>query len=580
MKSRSFVLSAIILALGGFFAKAIGAVYKIPLTNILGSSGMGLYYLVFPIYSLFITLCSSGVNVALATEVAKCRKIRHRYNEQKLLRVSLLLSFVLSLFFTILIIVISYPISELQGNINARLGYVAIAPAIILSSIIATVRGYFQGVENMVPTTVSMIVEQITKLSVGLVLAYKLCELGVQYAVLGAIIGVTVSEAVALIIIAINFISFKGQLYYNYKNKYYIAKKKGNIKSKIKTKKVLSIGKIATTFSIRYCCNSKASRYSTKVALSKVFKVFFPSTMSSIILPVATMLDSFLLINLLVAAGFSSVVSTALYGLWGGVVQTIISLPIILIAGISMAIVPSLSGVVAGQNVARVNRRVKFFIKITWVMAILMFVMVFVFSKDILTFLYGNGLGNSVINEREITTKMLQIASVSIIYSAFLQTFTAILQSIGKSHVPLLTMLVSLIIRIVLTIILVSVPGINIFGAIIANIVFLGFTVIFLALYIRSRIDLEFKFCKELLYPLLIGSVVLVLMYMLKMGLELMLNYFLSMLISAVVGIIVFGFWVYCSQIFTIKEKKEFFKKRTKKLKSKERSGALTQKNP
>ena len=52
MKGRSFVLSAIILALGGFFAKAIGALYKIPLTNILGSSGMGLYYLVFPIYSL------------------------------------------------------------------------------------------------------------------------------------------------------------------------------------------------------------------------------------------------------------------------------------------------------------------------------------------------------------------------------------------------------------------------------------------------------------------------------------------------------------------------------------------------
>ena len=227
MKSRSFVLSAIILALGGFFAKAIGAVYKIPLTNILGSSGMGLYYLVFPIYSLFITVCSSGLSVALSTEVAKCRKIRHRYNEQKLLRVSLFLSFVLSVIFAIIMICISYPVSELQGNINARLGYIAIAPAIIISSIIATIRGYFQGVENMVPTTVSMIIEQIVKLSVGLILAHKLCNYGVQYAVLGAIIGVTISEAVAIVIITINFISFKGQLYYNYKNKYFMAKKKG-----------------------------------------------------------------------------------------------------------------------------------------------------------------------------------------------------------------------------------------------------------------------------------------------------------------------------------------------------------------
>ena len=104
MRKQTFVISAIILTLGGFFAKAIGALYKIPLTNILGSSGMGVYYLIFPIYSLIISLCSSGVSVALTCEVAKCRKIRHKFNEQKLLRVSLLLSFFSSLIFAIIII--------------------------------------------------------------------------------------------------------------------------------------------------------------------------------------------------------------------------------------------------------------------------------------------------------------------------------------------------------------------------------------------------------------------------------------------------------------------------------------------
>ena len=68
MKKNSFVISAIILALGGFFAKAIGAIYRIPLTNILGSSGMGLYYLIFPIYSLIITICSSGISVSLSMD--------------------------------------------------------------------------------------------------------------------------------------------------------------------------------------------------------------------------------------------------------------------------------------------------------------------------------------------------------------------------------------------------------------------------------------------------------------------------------------------------------------------------------
>ena len=207
MKKSSFILSAIILALGGFFAKAIGAFYKIPLANILGSSGMGIYYLIFPIYSMIITFCSSGLSVALSTEVAKCRKIRHRYNEQKLLRVALIFGFILSVVFGLVVVIMSKNIAEWQGNINAYLGYIAITPAIIISTMIATLRGYFQGIENMVPTTISMIIEQIIKLSVGLILAHKFCVYGLQYAVLGAILGVTISEIVALIIIVLNFIT-------------------------------------------------------------------------------------------------------------------------------------------------------------------------------------------------------------------------------------------------------------------------------------------------------------------------------------------------------------------------------------
>lgn len=578
MKSRSFVLSAIILALGGFFAKAIGALYKIPLTNILGSSGIGLYYLIFPIYSLFITFCSSGINVALATEVAKCRKVRHRYNEQKLLRASLYISFLLSLVFTIITLIISSPVAEIQGNINARLGYVAIAPAIIISSIIATLRGYFQGVENMVPTTVSMIVEQVVKLSFGLILAHKLCNFGVQYAVLGAVIGVTISEVVALIIISINFFSFRGQLYYNYRNKYYRAKK--NIIIKQKTQRILKGCNQHQLQKIRYICNNKKDKFTTKEAIKRIMKVFAPATLSSVVLPLVTMLDSFLLINLLVNSGLSSVVSTSLYGIWGGVVQTIISLPTIVIAGVSTAIVPSLSGVVAGQSVAQVNKRVMFFIKITLVLAIFMFTVVFVFSRDILYFLYGNGLNSSVFDELSYATKMLQMSSISIIYYALLQTFTSILQAIGKSYVPLVSMFVGLVVRVILTIVLVSVLDINIFGAIIANCAFLGATIVILAWYIRNKVKLDYNLLQELVLPVLIGGVVLVGMWLLHKGLILIINYFWSMVISVVIWVSIYLIWVFFSRVFTRKEKNDFFIKCTKKLKINSKTCQKGQKNP
>ncbi len=539
---------------------------------------MGLYYLVFPIYSLIITFCSSGINVALATEVAKCRRSRFRYNEQKLLRIALIISFLLSLLFTIIVILFSSGLSEMQGNINARLGYIAIAPAIILSSMIATLRGYFQGVENMVPTTVSLIIEQIAKLSCGLILAQKLCIYGISYAVLGAIIGVTISEVVALIIISINFFNFKGQLYYNYKNKYYNAVHKVLVKKECKevqkqcNKCNLSCQKLV--------CNNRKNRYTVWGAAKKILKVFIPTTLSSIVLPIATMIDSFLIINILVSSGYSSVVSTSLYGLWGGVVQSLISIPIIIISGIATSIVPSLSGVVVEENINKVNRRVSFFLKLTLVLSILMFTLFYVFAEDILRFLYGGGLDSTVIDELKYATIMLKISSVSIIYYALLQTMTSILQALGKSYLPLFAMVISLVVRIVMTVYLVSIPNINIYGAIIANVVFLSLVTIILALCLRRLVPFNFKLFAELGSLICAGLVIFIVMGATRLGLGLILNYFATMVISAILGVVIFSVWVYCSKIFTRKEKDDYLKFTIKFRKGKDKSTKKELKNP
>lgn len=554
MRKQSFILSAIILALGGFFAKAIGALYKIPLANILGSSGMGIYYLIFPIYSLLISLSSSGIAVALSTEVAKCRKIRHRYNEQKLLRVSLVITFLISLMFTILIVIFAKRIANLQGNVNAYKGYIIISPAIIISSLIATLRGYFQGIENMIPTTISMIIEQIVKLSVGLVLAHSLCVYGIEYAVIGAVLGVTLSEVVAFIIIAINFFTYKGQLYYNYRNLNYKGKKKIKIKSLIKNKKriILSYKKPYNYLK----CNSISYRYSNKVAIKKILKVSLPATFSNLIIPIATMLDSFMIINILISSGYTSLISTSLYGLWGGVVQSLISLPTIVVAGISTSLVPSLSGLIVRNDTNEIRHKVAFFIKLTWVLSIIMFVLIYCFSGEILEFLYGDGLSKEVINEMYYATKMLQLSSVSIIYYSFLQTFSAILQSIGKSHIPFFSLLLGIVVRTMLLYSLVSIPNINIFGGVIANIIFLSIACCLCAWKISEIIPLNFKLWKHLIFPLVIGVGVLVVTEVIDWAIEPLLSYFFAMIISAVFAIIAFVMIIYFSKIFNEKELK------------------------
>ena len=71
--SRNIFIGAGILAIAGIFSRAIGAVYKIPLTNTLGANGMGVYYLIFPFYSLLLVLSSSGVSTAVSSIIAKER---------------------------------------------------------------------------------------------------------------------------------------------------------------------------------------------------------------------------------------------------------------------------------------------------------------------------------------------------------------------------------------------------------------------------------------------------------------------------------------------------------------------------
>ena len=214
VKRQSVLVGAIILAVGGLIAKLFGALYKIPLTNILGANGMGLYYLVFPLYGLLLVIISSGVGLAVSRLVSLERYNHNKFNELKIFKVALLYVFVLSLLFALVLVLFSEQIALLQGNANAKIGYLAIAPSICFASVIAVIRGFFQGQENMIPLLVNNVIEQIVKLVSGLILANLFLYKGITFAVFGAILGVTISEFFSLVFIVVHYLLYKKQYVY------------------------------------------------------------------------------------------------------------------------------------------------------------------------------------------------------------------------------------------------------------------------------------------------------------------------------------------------------------------------------
>jgi len=406
-------------------------------------------------------------------------------------------------------ILIAEPFSFLQGNSNAYISYFAIAPAILFASITSVIKGYFQGVENMMPSSISLIIQQLFRLLFGLFLAYRLTSYGMQYSVLGAILGVTLSEAVAMIYLVIRYFVYKKKQFYQFFDK---KKKDIDTKRKLLISKLLEYNKpMICSEKKRVCkapeygskifyCNNKDCS-STKDITKRLLCYAIPATLSGLVTPLAVFADSFLVVNLLIGSGYTTTVATSLYGMSNGIVSSLISLPTVIISAISTSIVPNLSSAIELNSRETVITKTNFFIKFAWIIALPMFIIFLLFAPEIIDLLYSGGLSTKVIDEFTYSYRILAVSSISIIYNAFLYTFTAILNAFDRPQVPFYSQCIGLIFRTILTFLLVSIPSLNVFGLLIANIVFLTISCIGCLIKLKGIIPLRISLKNFFIVP-------------------------------------------------------------------------------
>ncbi len=470
MKKQDFILGTVLLAVASFFAKIIGAVYRIPLTNILGAEGLGLYQLIFPLYSTILVFCSTGVPNAIAKIIAT----GDNNNSRKVIRLSLLFFTGLSVVFALLMVIFAKTIGNLQGNSQVAIVYMGIAPAIVFVGALSVLRGFFQGKQNIVPTSVSMIVEQIFKLIFGLLFAGLLIDRGYMYGAFGAVLGVSVSELFALIVITIEYI------FYNKKNRNYNETSENNIN-------ILSILKTA-----------------------------MPITLSSMIMPLTILIDSFLIVNLLKHINYSVSQATNLYGILTGVVNSLINLPVVLSMAVATMTIPIISRLYKDNNKYELIKKSSTAFRLTLLIAIPCVAVFCCFPKEIIVFLFRNGLKVGEINEFNVASNLLQIGSISVLFIALVQISTTILQSINYARVPIHNMVISCFIKIVLTVMLVVLPSINIYGAIISSTVcYLTCAVLNMSTLVQKvPIRLSIRF--DILLPILASVMMITTMQVIK----------------------------------------------------------------
>jgi stage V sporulation protein B len=212
MKKQSFLYGSIVLIISVVITKVIGAVFRIPLANLLGGVGMGYYFAAYGVFMPVYAVTAAGLPSAVAKIVAENAAAGHFANIKKIKRVSLIAFTAAGLFFTAVSVPAAFLFVKISDNPDALLAVLTILPAIFFGSVSCVLRGYYEGLRNMLPTAISQVIEAAAKLVLGLMLTIIVLKMPtgdfagifgetsrIAAAAAAGIAGVTLSSAVSVI---------------------------------------------------------------------------------------------------------------------------------------------------------------------------------------------------------------------------------------------------------------------------------------------------------------------------------------------------------------------------------------------
>ena len=414
---KKLISGALILGGGAFIAKMLGAVYRIPLTKIIGGTGLGIYQMVFPVYALLLDLSSAGVPNAMAKLISAERGVDKDLYARKILKVSVIFFAGVGAILSVLTVLLSGVFAAAQGNADARLSYIALAPSVFLVCIICCFRGYFQGFTNMAHTAASQIIEQAVKLAAGLVIA-KMFLPDLPKAVAGATFAITVSEFTALTVLIITYIVKRSRT------------------------PLCNLGLI------------RMDRREFGITLKKIISYSIPIALTGMILPLSKVADSFLIVNLL---GAYTENPTSVYGIFSGVAITVIGLPVAVCYGISAIAVPLISSLDEKNGTKSAVKAV--------LLTVVFSVPCAVFCAACAPFIIRILFGYLNAEEARLSVLLLRILAPNVVLLSLLQTLNGVLIGKGSPKKPLIGMAAGVAVKTVIEIFALKNPEIGIYGA-------------------------------------------------------------------------------------------------------------------
>lgn len=418
-KKQTFLHGAIILLIANLMVKVIGALFKIPLQHLLLDEGMGVFNVAYQFYTAMFVISTAGVPVALSKMVSESYILGRNREIRSTIRIAGLVFITLGALCSGFLYFGAEWLGEIIQNPAAVLAMKAVAPSVFFVACISVVRGYYQGRSNMMPTALSQLVEALGKLFLGLGFAafgmYKGFALEVCTAL--AILGITIGEGVAAIGIWIYYLRDPA----------------------------------------RHARGTSREYRGSKQLVHNLLWLVIPITLTNSVTSLTTLVDTTMVVSRLQSIGYSLKEANELFGMYNGKAFTMYNLPQTLIAALAISIVPAIAGAMAQKNSELTAKNLGSAMRIAMLIALPAGTGYFILSEPIIDMLFAG--------DPRVGAACLRVLAFAIPFVALVSLTNAVLQAAGHVRVPVISMLVGGVIKVIVNYTLVGMPEINIYGA-------------------------------------------------------------------------------------------------------------------
>lgn len=498
---NNFLIQGTILAAAGIIVRLIGLLYKIPMTRFLGDEGIGYYNTAYEIYNIGLILSSYSLPLAVSKLIARKEEERNFNDSKRVFHCGIAIGVLTGGLMTVLLLLgADWIASAIFRSPGSALPLRVMAPTIFVFAIMGVFRGFFQGRGNMMPTSLSQIIEQVVHAVVSIWASWYFMKRFADadnpssYGAAGGTLGTLVGALSAFFLLAWMMVLYKNHTRPR---------------------------------------RSRKAPSSYQTILKLLVLTFTPIILSQFVYQLSGSVDNSMFGLIMSGKGLDESQRLSLLGIYGGKYRLLTNVPVAIASSLGSSMIPSIvTSRVRGEKL-EVKNKIYMTVKFNMLLAIPCAAAMFALASPIMQLVFGDG--------REMTAQLLMIGSSAVVFFSLSTVTNAVLQGIDQMRKSVTHSAISLGIHIVLVYLMLNVFNMGVYGLVIGNVTFALVVCILNWVSIGKILRYHQEVLTTFLLPLGASLIMAVAAKLVYMGCHALLHSnTVSVLISAAVGLAIY----------------------------------------